>query len=157
MISRRGFTLIEVVVTLALVGLLALVALPLYEISSVRVKESELRLALRQIRTALDAYRAASDTGLIVKQADDSGYPPSLEVLVNGVDNAADVNRSRLVFLRRIPRDPFQLDTTLSAEQTWVLRSYGSTFDDPRAGADIYDVASRSTRQGLNGIPYKDW
>jgi general secretion pathway protein G len=157
MISRRGFTLIELVVTLALVGLLALVALPLYEISSVRVKESELKLALRQIRTALDAYKAASDTGLIVKQADDSGYPPSLEVLVNGVDNAADVNRSKLVFLRRIPRDPFQLDTTLSAEQTWVLRSYGSAFDDPRAGADIYDVVSRSTRQGLNGIPYKDW
>jgi general secretion pathway protein G len=155
--EMRGFTLIEVVTTLALVGLLALVALPLFEITSVRVKETELKLALRQIRGALDAYKKASDTGQIPKLADESGYPPSLEILVNGVENPADPKHARLVFLRRIPRDPFFQDATLPAEQTWSLRSYGSPPDAPQPGADIFDIASQSTRQGLNGIYYKEW
>ena len=155
--EMRGFTLIEMVTTLALVGLLALVALPLFEITSVRVKETELKLALRQIRGALDAYKKASDTGQIPKLADESGYPPSLEILVNGIENPADPKHARLVFLRRIPRDPFFQDATLPAEQTWSLRSYGSPPDAPQPGADIFDIASQSTRQGLNGIYYKEW
>jgi general secretion pathway protein G len=155
--TRCGFTLIEMVVTLALVGLLGLVSLPLYEVTSTRVRESELRVALRQIRTALDAYKAAADSGLIASDPGASGYPPTLEALVEGVDNAADSRQPKLVFLRRLPRDPFATDSSVPAGQTWALRSYGSPPDDPQPGADIYDVASRSTRKGLNGIPYKDW
>lgn len=157
MTARPGFTLIEMVVTLALVGLLAMVALPLYEITSVRLKESELRLCLRQIRTAIDAYKAAADTGLIMHSAGESGYPPNLEVLVDGVDNAADLGKSRLVFLRSVPRDPFAEDAALPAARTWALRSYGSPPSDPKAGPDVFDVASRSQHKGLNGMFYRDW
>jgi general secretion pathway protein G len=155
--TNRGFTLIEMLITLALVGLVAMVSLPLYEITATRVRESELRLALREIRTALDKYKAAVDTGQIVTEAGDSGYPPSLEVLVNGVEDEKDINHARMVFLRHIPRDPFALDPTQPADQTWALRSYGSPPNDPSPGKDVYDVASRSTGKGLNGIPYKDW
>lgn len=155
--KTHGFTLIELIITLALVGLVAMVALPLYEISATRLKETELKLALRQIRTALDNYKAAVDTGQIARDAGDSGYPPSLEVLVNGVENAKDVNHSRLVFLRHVPRDPFYPDPAQTAEQTWALRSYGSPPTDPMPGNDVYDVASLSTGKGMNGIAYKEW
>jgi general secretion pathway protein G len=153
----EGFTLIEMVVTLALVGLVALVALPLYEITSVRVKETELKLALRQIRGALDAYKKAADTGLIPKLVDESGYPPSLEILVTGIENPNDPKHAQLVFLRRIPRDPFSQDASLPAEQTWSLRSYGSPPETPQPGTDIFDIASQSPRMGLNGIYYREW
>jgi general secretion pathway protein G len=85
-VRRGGFTLIELVVTLALVGVMALVAVPLYEVTAVRMKESELRTALRQIRTALDAYKDAADSGKIAKDPTESGYPASLKILVEGVD-----------------------------------------------------------------------
>jgi general secretion pathway protein G len=116
-----------------------------------------LKLALRQIRGALDAYKKAADAGRIPKLADESGYPPSLEILVNGIEDPTDPKHARMVFLRRIPRDPFFKDATLPAEQTWTLRSYGSPPDAPQPGPDIFDIASQSTRQGLNGIYYKEW
>ena len=96
------------VVTLALVGILASTALPLYEVTVTRQKEAELRLALRTIRNALDAYKAAADSGQIVKGATESGYPPTLEVLVNGVDlpNAPTGAPTKIYFLRHIPRRP---------------------------------------------------
>jgi len=87
--GARGFTLIELVVTLTLVSVLAMVAVPLYEVTVTRNKESELRGALRDIRTALDAYKTAADTGIISKGLADSGYPPTLKTLVEGVDTIA--------------------------------------------------------------------
>jgi len=158
-VRARGFTLIEMVVTLALVGILASTALPLYEVTVTRQKEAELRLALRTIRNALDAYKAAAESGQIVKAAMDSGYPPTLEVLVNGVDlpNAPTGTPTKIYFLRHIPVDPFAPDPALSAAQQWALRSYGSPPDDPQPGADVFDVASRSPRVGSNGMPYREW
>jgi general secretion pathway protein G len=157
-VRTRGFTLIEMVITLMLVGVVALTALPLYEVTATRIKEMELRGALRSLRTALDAYKTAADTGQISKTALESGYPPTLETLVNGVDavQAAPGQPAHMVFLRRIPRDPFA-DSTLPPAQQWATRAYGSPPDDPQPGADVFDVASTSRKVGSNGVPYRDW
>ena len=155
----RGFTLIELVVTLALVGVVALTALPLYEVTATRMKEVELRGALRTIRTALDAYKTATESGQIARTALESGYPPTLEVLVEGVEAAHETPGApaRVVFLRQIPRDPFTPDASVAPAQQWVTRSYGSPPDDPQSGTDVFDVASNSPRVGSNGVPYRQW
>jgi general secretion pathway protein G len=152
-----GFTLIELLVTLVLVGLLASISVPLYEVTSTRLREAELRAALRQIRTAIDAHKAAVDAGLIAKGATESGYPPSLEILVQGIDPQYPGSGRRLVFLRQVPRDPFFLEQAAPAAQHWATRAYASRSDDPQPGDDVYDVSSRSDRVGLNGIPYREW
>jgi general secretion pathway protein G len=160
-----GFTLIELVVTLAIVGLVALVALPLYEVTSTRMKEAELRQALRTIRAGLDAYKAAVDTGLLARTAGDSGFPPNLDILTQPIDTVAsrDLNSTlsptaqRIVILRQLPRDPFFPDHQVPAAQTWTTRAYASRSDDPQPGADVFDVSSTSTRVGLDGTPYSSW
>ena len=154
-----GFTLIELVITLALVGVVAMTALPLYDVSATRSKEVELRSALRTIRTAIDAYKAAVDAGQVPKGATESGYPPSLDMLVQGVDAARDnINGGRrMVFLRQIPRDPFAANPAAPPAQHWATRTYGAAPDDLRSGEDVFDVASRSTRVGSNGVPYQEW
>jgi len=151
--------LIELVVTLALVGIVALAVLPFSELIVQRQKEQELRVALREIRTALDAYKEASDFGSIEKQADTSGYPPSLAALAAGVKDAKDPKGGLLLFLRRVPRDPFFAgDPETPPEETWNVRPYGKAPGDfQQTGADVYDVSSTSARLGLNGIAYKDW
>ena len=155
----RGFTLIELVVTLALVSVVALTALPLYEVTVTRMKEVELRNALRVMRTALDAYKTAVDMGQISRSPEESGYPPTLDTLVNGVENTQSSagGPSRLVFLRNIPLDPFAPDPTVPPAQQWLTRSYGSPPDDPQPGTDVFDVASASARVGSNGVPYRQW
>lgn len=153
----RGFTLIELVVTVAIVGVLALAAAPLLETTVRRQQESELRAALREIRGAIDAYRRAVDDGRIAKRADESGYPTRLEDLYQGVDNRQDPGKGKLYFLRRLPRDPFNRDSGLSVAQTWGKRSYASPPDTPREGADVFDVYSLSDAVGSNGVPYREW
>ena len=153
----RGFTLIELVVTLAIIGVLAAGVMPLAELAAQRSKESELRTVLRQIRNALDAYKAAYDEGRIEQKADASGYPPNLRVLVEGVPDVKDEEGRRIYFLRRLPRDPLHTDAGVEPERTWGRRSYASPPDAPREGADVYDVYSQSERTGLNGVPYKEW
>lgn len=166
--DQRGFTLIELVITLALVGILALAIMPFSELIAQRQKEQQLSAALREIRTALDAYKEASDTGFIDKEADASGYPPTLTVLVTGVKNAKDPKGGLLMFLRHVPRDPFfSGDPDTLAEDTWNVRAYGELPDQPaggaptigseQAGKDVFDVSSKSDRVGINGIPYKQW
>jgi general secretion pathway protein G len=153
----RGFTLIELVITVAILGLLATMVVPLAQLAMQRDKEKDLRNALREIRIALDAYKEAVDLGKIAKPMSGSGYPESLAQLVEGVDNLADPKSGKRYFLRRIPRNPFAQDATLSSEETWGLRSYDSPPDDPRDGDDVYDVYSLSDGIGLNGIPYQQW
>jgi general secretion pathway protein G len=153
----RGFTLVELLVTLAIVGILASAALPLAELGVQRQKEMEFSRSLREIRGALDAYKKAWDEGRMEKKVDQSGYPPNLDTLVQGVVDAKDPQKKKIYFLRRLPRDPFHEDAAASAAETWGKRSYASPPDSPAEGADVFDVYSRSTRAGLNGIPYRQW
>jgi general secretion pathway protein G len=152
-----GFTLIELLVTVAIVALLASIAVSLAQVSVKRSHEQELRVALREIRGALDAYRQAVQDGRILNQQE-SGYPPSLQVLVEGVPDAGSPDRKRRIyFLRRIPRDPFAADANLSDAETWGKRSYASPPDDPQEGDDVFDVYSKAAGLGLSGIAYRDW
>jgi general secretion pathway protein G len=155
---RRGFTFIELVITIAILGVLVAAAVPLAEVTAKRAKEQELRLALRQIRTALDDYKKAVDEGKIAKKLDESGYPPSLDILVEGVVDGEDPNkRRRIYFLRRLPRDPFAADPAARPADTWGKRSYESPYDSPQPGRDVFDVFSLAGGVGLNGVPYRQW
>jgi general secretion pathway protein G len=150
----HGFSLIELLVVLAILGILSGLAMPLAEMTVQRENERELKRALWEIRDAIDAYKRAADAGRIAQPAGASGYPPDLQTLVSGVQDAK--SGAKLFFLRRIPRDPFA-PADVPADKTWQLRAYESAPDRPRPGADVYDVSSTSARTGLNGVPLKDW
>jgi general secretion pathway protein G len=156
-IRPRGFTFIEIVISLAIIAVLTSICLPLAEVSVQRKKEEELRIALRQIRGALDTYRQAVDEGRIKREATDSGYPKTLRVLVDGIDDAQSASGGKLYFLRRLARDPFFPDAAAPPEQTWGKRSYASPPNAPKEGKDVYDVYSLSNGRGLNGIAYREW
>jgi general secretion pathway protein G len=155
--TTRGFTLIELVITLAIIGLLTTAAMPLAQLVAKRQKEVELRIALRDIRTALDAYRTAAQSGHIKQELGATGYPPELKSLYEGIEDQASEKKINLYFLRRIPRDPFFPDAAVPAQETWGLRSYQSPPDDPQPGDDVFDVYSLASGRGLNGVPYHDW
>jgi general secretion pathway protein G len=149
--KARGFTLIELVIAVAIVAILASAVLPLNELVVQRAKEQDLRRALREIRSAIDAHKQASDEGRIQKRVGESGYPKRLEDLVEGVDDEKNPKRERIYFLRRLPRDP------LVEDGKWGLRSYASPPDDPREGEDVFDVYTLAEGKGINGRPYREW
>lgn len=161
----KGFTLIELMIVVAIMAILATAALPFRELMVQREKEQELRVALRQIRTAIDAYKQAVDDGRVAKKADESGYPPRLEELFMGVPDikSTDKEKKNIYFLRRLPRNPMfvELDvagTTITPTvDTWGKRSYESPPDSPKEGDDVFDVYAPSEAIGSNGIPYREW
>lgn len=156
-ISSHGFTLVELMIVVAIMAILASSAMPLYELNVQREKEQELRAGLRQIREAIDAYKRAVNEGRVARKADESDYPRRLEDLVEGVPDIKDPAKHNIYFLRRLPRDPMSANPALSNADTWGKRAYESPPDDPQEGDDVFDVYSRSRQTGLNGISYNKW
>jgi len=155
--AGNGFTLIELVITVAIVAILASVALPLNELTVQRGKEQDLRRALREIREAIDTHKQAWDDGRLQKRVGESGYPKRLEDLVLGLEDQKNPKKEKIYFLRRIPRDPLAADPNLTAPESWGKRSYASPPDDPKEGEDVFDVFSRASGKGINGRPYREW
>lgn len=152
----RGFTLIELMITVAIVSVMVSVAMPLAQLAVQRAKEQDLRVALRQIREGIDAYKRAADEGRVTRRADETGYPRQLDALVDGVEDLRSPDHRKIYFMRRLPRDPFA-DQVQPPAESWGKRSYASPPDAPADGIDVYDVYSRATGVGLNGIPYREW
>ncbi len=154
---RRGFTLTEMLVTVAILAILAGAAIPLAKNAVQREKEIELARALRELRQAIDVYKRLADEKKIQVEADSEGYPPDLKTLVEGVElrggSAEAPGSTRVIkFLRRIPRDP------LTGTRDWGLRSYQ---DDPETsswgGENVYDVHTKSRGRALDGSLYREW
>jgi general secretion pathway protein G len=144
-----GFTLAELVMVVALVAVLSSMVLPVAKFTVKRRKEVELRLALRQVRTAIDEYKRMSDQGMIPVKIGGEGYPEDLEELVEGVEIVGQETKKR--FLRRIPIDPMTRDE-------WVLRSYQDDADSTMwGGENIYDIRTSSDATALDGTKYADW
>ncbi len=148
--------MIELIVTLAILGVLAAIAVPVAELAYKRTKEQELRYNLRQIREGIDAYKRAWDEGRVTKKVGETGYPPKLEMLYEGVDDLRSPTKAKIYFLRRIPTDPMARSGVAGAE-SWGKRSYASPPEEPKEGDDVYDVYSLHPGVGINGVPYKEW
>ena len=149
--SQAGYTLAELVMVAAVMVILAGVALPTVKFTARRTKEMELRSALRQMRAAIDEHKRYSDMGFIPVDLGTEGYPKELDVLVEGIDLAGQVDK-KVKLLRRIPIDP------MTGEAEWGLRSYQDDFDATSwGGENVYDVYSLSGSVGLNGVPYREW
>jgi general secretion pathway protein G len=157
MMRYAGFTLIELIVTVMIVAILATGAMPVMQLTVKRNQEMELRTNLRQIRTAIDAYKKAFDEGKIKKTLEDSGYPPTLETLELGVQDQTSPQKKILRFIRRIPRDPMSNNKEASAIESWGKRSYLSEASSPSEGVDVYDVYSLSPQKALDGTFYSTW
>ncbi len=147
---ERGFTLAELVMVAALLAILAGMAMPVAKFTVKRRKEMELRLALRQMRTAIDEYKRLSDQGMIPIKLGSEGYPPDLETLAEGVELVGQEIKRK--FLRKLPMDP------MTREEEWGLKSYQDDLDSTSwGGENVWDVYSLSESIGLDGTEYKDW
>ncbi len=156
-LAHHGFTIIELLVVMAVLGVLAAAIMPLGEALLKAQKERELRQALWEVRSAIDDYKRAADRGVLKLAVGESGYPPSLKALESGVaDGRSSAAGQSLYFLRQIPRDPFA-PPELAAEATWRLRSYASPPDKPAPGVDVFDIHSSSDDIAMDGTPYAKW
>jgi general secretion pathway protein G len=153
--GARGYTFIEVLVVSVILLILASAAMPLARVTLQRQREVELRRTLRELRTAIDRYKDAADQGVIAAtdlRPGNENYPPTLEVLVEGVTKAGDATGVKLKFLRRIPVDP------LTGEAEWGLRSYQDKPDSTSwGGQNVYDVYTKSEGTALDGTKYREW
>ena len=149
--KMAGVTLIELIVAMGILTILVSGILPLSYMTYKRSKEIELRQNLRVIRNAIDDYKKMVDDGRIAMELDGTGYPATLEILVEGVDSN-DPDPIKYKFLRRIPKDP------MTEDGEWGLRSYADSPDsDMWGGQDVYDVYTTSEEQALDETYYRDW
>jgi general secretion pathway protein G len=153
--SQRGFSLVEVIVVITILMIMASAAMPLARVTNQRQKEVELRRSLREMRTAIDKFKDAVDTGLIATtelRPGSEGYPPDLDTLVEGVPAANDASGRKLKFLRRIPIDPMTNGTE------WGKRAYQDKPDTTSwGGQNVFDVYTTSGATALDGTKYRDW
>ncbi|SET13555.1 type II secretion system protein [Kosakonia radicincitans] len=154
---QRGFTLIEMMISLALLATLASAAIPIYQRQEQQRNEEELRVTLRDIRSAIDRYGQLVEEGIIEKDADMTNWPASLDLLVDGVVNKKSPNKEKIYLLRRIPRDPFCDCDGRKNTETWRVRASTQAPGETTGGKDVWDVSSTSSQPGLNGIPYAQW
>jgi general secretion pathway protein G len=146
--SEVGLTLVELIITIAIISILACAALPVAKYQVKRSKERELRRDLWEMRDAIDRYKDAADRGAIQIKADSLGYPPDLQTLVDGVN----VQEKKVRFLRAIPTDPMTNSTD------WGLRSNQDEPDsDSWGGQNVFDVYSKSDSTALDGTKYSTW
>lgn len=146
--SESGLTLIELIITVAIIAILATAALPIARFQVKRQKERELRRDLWEMRDAIDRYKDAADKGAFQIKADSLGYPPDLQTLVDGVD----IQDKKVKFLRHIPTDP------MTGNTDWGLRSnQDDTDSDTWGGQNVFDVHSKSDRTALDGTKYSTW
>lgn len=155
-LQKKGFTLVEMLVTLTIVSILALAVLPLAKTALKREKEITLRRNLREMREAIDAYKKLADEKAFEFDEDTEGYPPDLETLVDGIEAEMEIEDQEVTkivkFLRRIPKDP------MTNSYDWGLRSYQDDHDsDIWGGENIYDVYTKSPGTALDGTKYKEW
>jgi general secretion pathway protein G len=147
--GNRGVTLMELIIVISILLILMGASVPIMRVSVKRQKETELRRALWEMRSAIDRYKDAADKNAFQIKLGTEGYPPDLDTLVNGVEIAGG---KKLRFLRRVPIDP------MTGNKEWGLRSMQ---DDPQSdswgGQNVFDVYTKSDGTGLNGIKYKDW
>ena len=155
-----GVTLIELLVTLAILSILAAAALPYVELTVRRDKELELRRSLREVRSGIDAFHGDWIAGRITHSdgvASADGYPRKLQVLVEGADTG-DARGGKRRYLRRLPRDPFAETATTAPANQWVIRGYQDKPDTLTwNGRDVYDIHSASPAQAIDGTDYRDW
>ena len=155
MVKRRqeaGLTYLEVMITIAILLILASATIPVAKTAIKRQRELELKSALREMRNAIDNYKKYSDQGLIQKEGLESeGFPPDLDILVEGVTLQGTIDK-RIRFLRRVPKDP------MTNSYEWGLRSLQ---DDPNSTSwgrqNVFDVYTTSDVKGLDGTPYNQW
>lgn len=148
---RAGYTLVELVLVVAVLGILTALAFPTARYARITAKEAELRAALRQLRGAIDEHKRWSDAGLIEIEFGTDGYPAELERLVDEISVVGQVDK-KIRFLRRIPVDP------MTGEAEWGLRSYTDDSDETSwGGQNVYDVYSLSEARGLDGTEYSTW
>lgn len=155
--GQQGFTLIEMMVTLTLLATLAAAALPMVQRHQQQRNEQTLRESLREIRSAIDRYKLASEEGRIEKEVNASFYPPTLDTLVEGVVDKTTPDKKKIYFLRSIPRDPFCHCEGRADSETWKIRSSTQPPGEFGGGKDVFDVRSSSNEAGLSGVPYAQW
>lgn len=162
--NNRGLSLIELVVTMVILTILASVVLPSARMTTVRMKEIELKRNLREIRNAIDEYKRTYERGVAEGKIQvvinkPQGYPETLEVLVEGHDFGGYLMYKKK-FLRRIPRDPMYQapDGATRGEDLWGLRSHEDEPDSENwGGENVFDVYSKSQAKAIDGTYYKDW
>ena len=146
--GEKGLTMIELIVTVAILSILAAAALPMNMLVVKRQRERELHRDLWEMRAAIDRYKDVADSGAVQIKVDSNGYPPDLQTLVDGID----VQTKKVRFLRRIPVDP------MTGKAEWGLRSMQ---DDPTSdsygGQSVFEVYSKSQGKALDGTKYADW